>query len=211
MSTLKSTLKTPSPLPLIDPESISFEQGSFLLGEGSFGTVKRGVFEGKTVAVKVVFPRKKRHDANIRKEGNNYNDDDAQYRKMVRLLGNEARAMNEVRHPRIISLLGFIEQEASLVMEFMECGSLCNFIYKTSEIHWNQRFIFMADIVEGMAFLHSKVNAATGTKKPVLFHQDLKSDNVLLSFENSILRAKISDFGLASKVIVVVLVSKIIN
>lgn len=57
----------------------------------------------------------------------------------------------------------------------------------------------MADICEGMAFLHSKTGVDGVSKKPVLFHQDLKTDNVLLGFEKNTLRAKISDFGLASK------------
>jgi serine/threonine protein kinase len=56
----------------------------------------------------------------------------------------------------------------------------------------------MHDIVEGMAYLHSKFKK-DGSAKPVLFHQDLKSDNVLLGIERGDLRAKISDFGYSSK------------
>jgi serine/threonine protein kinase len=44
-----------------------------------------------------------------------------------------------------------------------------------------------------MAFLHSSLPSA----KPVLFHQDLKTANVLLSIQDGALRGKISDFGLS--------------
>jgi serine/threonine protein kinase len=55
-------------------------------------------------------------------------------------------------------------------------------------------------ICEGMEFLHSNVYADGKTKK-VLFHQDLKSGNILLCMEGnpSTLRGKISDFGLSCK------------
>jgi serine/threonine protein kinase len=54
----------------------------------------------------------------------------------------------------------------------------------------------MLDICEGMAYLHSSTYA-DGSEKKVLFHQDLKSANVLLAEEDGILRAKIGDFGLS--------------
>lgn len=149
MSMLKSSLQQVKPLPLIPPESISFHQGSFLLGEGSFGTVKRGVWNGRAVAVKVVFQRiKKRNNRQFAGPGNLQQhkepaNDEANYQRMVQLLSNEARVMNEAQHPRIIALLGFIEQEASLVMEFMECGSLYEYIAKNGEIHWNRKLLLL--------------------------------------------------------------------
>jgi serine/threonine protein kinase len=54
----------------------------------------------------------------------------------------------------------------------------------------------MLDICEGMAFLHSNVHAEKSAKQ-VLFHQDLKSANVLLTAEGGIIRGKIGDFGLS--------------
>jgi serine/threonine protein kinase len=59
----------------------------------------------------------------------------------------------------------------------------------------------MLDICNGMEFLHSNVYPM----KQVLFHQDLKSGNILLCMEGSppILRGKISDFGLSCKFLVI--------
>ena len=56
----------------------------------------------------------------------------------------------------------------------------------------------MADLCEGMEFLHSGVGGDPAVKRQV-FHQDIKSSNVLLKYEqDGDLRAKISDFGLSS-------------
>jgi serine/threonine protein kinase len=56
----------------------------------------------------------------------------------------------------------------------------------------------MLDISEGMAYLHSPLDKE-GDDKPVLFHQDMKSANVLLEMVSGRLRGKISDFGLSCK------------
>lgn len=55
-------------------------------------------------------------------------------------------------------------------------------------IEWSQRAIFLKDIAEGMTYLHSAD----------VYHQDLKTDNVLLGIERGRLRAKISDFGMSN-------------
>ncbi len=56
----------------------------------------------------------------------------------------------------------------------------------------------MIDICEGMAYLHSPVNP-DGTEKARLFHQDLKSGNVLLEMVDGRRRGKIADFGVSCK------------
>lgn len=106
--------------------------------------------------------------------------------------------MNQMVHERIVQVLGFVEEPVALVMEFMEYGTLKLFIKENITIDWKQRYLFMIDIAEGMEYLHSKTTA-DGRPKPVLFHQDLKTDNVLLGIEHGELRAKISDFGMACK------------
>ena len=57
----------------------------------------------------------------------------------------------------------------------------------------------MLDVTEGMAYLHATTHQ-DGTPKPKVYHQDLKSANVLLTREtsgSSKMRGKISDFGLS--------------
>jgi serine/threonine protein kinase len=78
----------------------------------------------------------------------------------------------------------------------MPLGSLSNYISKNKEMPWSDRHQIMLDIAEGMAFLHSD-SQLDGTAKQELFHQDMKSGNVLLTVSNNALRGKISDFGLA--------------
>jgi serine/threonine protein kinase len=52
----------------------------------------------------------------------------------------------------------------------------------------------MLDICEGMAYLHAALNE-DGSAKPRVYHQDLKSANVLLtSTKDGELRGKIGDF-----------------
>jgi serine/threonine protein kinase len=87
----------------------------------------------------------------------------------------------------------------AIVLEFMSGGSLYSFIKKQKKdtFLWTDRYQMMLDTCEGMAYLHS-VTHADGTAKPRVYHQDLKSANVLLSFDkDGKLRGKISDFGLS--------------
>lgn len=76
----------------------------------------------------------------------------------------------------------------------MQKGSLQDFINSTTPSPWNfnQRNQIILDIVEGMRFVHS-----CG-----YLHRSLTSSNILLAHQNndasSVLRAKISDFGMWS-------------
>jgi serine/threonine protein kinase len=171
---------------LLSPRSIEYHSqdvNETHLGEGGFGVVRKGFFEGKPVAVKKFI---------IDKE----NDDDVMTKASLFL--GEAKNMREMNHPRIVKFLGFIMEEMAIVMEFMERGNLQEYIEKEADIKWSQRFIFMMDIADGMNYLHAKVDADGKSKKSV-FHQDLKSANILLTMEDGILRGKISDFGFSSK------------
>jgi serine/threonine protein kinase len=87
----------------------------------------------------------------------------------------------------------------SLILEFMPDGSLLSHIKKEQgKFKWADRLQIMLDICEGMAYLHSSENA-DGSNKPKVYHQDLKSGNVLLMrTKQGKLRGKIGDFGLAA-------------
>jgi serine/threonine protein kinase len=62
----------------------------------------------------------------------------------------------------------------------------------------------MMDICDGMSYLHSPKHP-NGKIKPVVYHQDLKSANILLKTEDGVLRGKISDFGLSGKSLILIL------
>jgi serine/threonine protein kinase len=89
----------------------------------------------------------------------------------------------------------------ALILEFMPEGSLISHIIREQgKFKWADRLQMMLDICEGMAYLHSTENA-DGTVKPRVYHQDLKSGNVLLTRNNNgKLRGKIGDFGLAGMI-----------
>ena len=59
---------------------------------------------------------------------------------------------------------------------------------KDTHIPWSLRVRLLADVADGMCYLHGVHNSV---------HRDLKSSNVLLTEENGTLRAKVADFGLA--------------
>jgi len=102
------------------------------------------------------------------------------------LFKGEADIMFRLRHPHIVSLMGFVNQEPyMLIMEFMEKGNLADYLKSNSSIDWSMKKQFSLQIAQGMFYLHGKD----------VLHRDLKSLNVLL---NKYLELKLSDFGLAS-------------
>jgi serine/threonine protein kinase len=87
----------------------------------------------------------------------------------------------------------------SIIMELMPLGSLLTYIQKQQEkMPWSDRHQIMIDLCAGMEFLHAGT-FADGEPKMELFHQDIKSSNVLLSIEDGEVRSKITDFGLSCK------------
>ncbi|KAJ3078130.1 hypothetical protein HK102_004717 [Quaeritorhiza haematococci] len=141
-----------------------------ILGRGGFGVVYRGTFRNENVAIKKL--RCDNLSERARKE-----------------LMEEASRMRRLSHPRIVVLLGVINDSVSrtysLVMEYMENGSLYARINSLQPaLSWKDRLIIARDIASGMAHLH----------RVGLIHRDLKSQNVLLDSNN---RAKICDFGMS--------------
>ncbi|XP_023761491.1 uncharacterized protein LOC111909936 [Lactuca sativa] len=106
----------------------------------------------------------------------------------------EIKTLTSCKHPNIVSLLGFCEEDSNkmlLVYEYVPKGSLDdNLRSKDNMINlkWAMRLQICLDIAEGVNYLH--------TQKRII-HRDIKSANILLDHK---WRAKIADFGL-SKII----------
>ncbi|CAM6082859.1 unnamed protein product [Calypogeia fissa] len=105
----------------------------------------------------------------------------------------EVDLMRQVRHPNLVSLLGYSEQGERhlLVYELMRNGSLEDQLYgprKGTGLSWFRRIKIALDSARGLEYLHEHC-------VPPVVHRDFKASNVLLD-EN--LNAKISDFGLAT-------------
>uniref|UniRef100_A0A804R707 Protein kinase domain-containing protein n=1 Tax=Zea mays TaxID=4577 RepID=A0A804R707_MAIZE len=105
---------------------------------------------------------------------------------------NELDLLGRIRHPNIVSLLGFCVHEGNhyIVYELMEKGSLDTQLHGASHgsaLTWHIRMKIALDMARGLEYLHEHCS-------PPVIHRDLKSSNILL---DSDFNAKISDFGLA--------------
>jgi ankyrin repeat protein len=152
----------------IIPSSALTIYKSEILGSGGFGIVYKGLFNFSEVAIK------KLHADNLSE-------------RALEEFKSESLLMGHMRHPNVIQPLGacFEPGQYSLVMELMPNKSLFDLLHNKKEIPWTIRAQIAADVCAGLAYLHSQK----------IIHRDLKSMNVLL---DGGLRAKLSDFGLAT-------------
>ncbi|KAM0930430.1 hypothetical protein ACQ4PT_001113 [Festuca glaucescens] len=157
--------------PSLEAATGKFSEGN-VLGVGGFGCVYKAAFDGgATAAVK-------------RFEGGGP-DCKEEFENELDLLGR-------IRHPNIVSLLGFCVHGGNhyIVYELMEKGSLETQLHGPSHgsaMSWHTRMKIALDTARGLEYLHEHCN-------PPVIHRDLKSSNILL---DSDFNAKIADFGLA--------------
>ncbi|KAL6182491.1 hypothetical protein ACLB2K_043910 [Fragaria x ananassa] len=142
-----------------------------LLGAGGFGKVYRGVLSNKTeIAVKCV-----NHDS---KQG-------------LREFMAEISSMGRLQHKNLVQMRGWCRKgnQLMLVYDFMPNGSLNRWIFDKPKkvLGWEQRRRVLADVAEGLNYLHH------GWDQMVV-HRDIKSSNILLDLE---MRGRLGDFGLA--------------
>jgi serine/threonine protein kinase len=138
------------------------------LGEGSFGQVYKGKWNGvgdwngKIVAIK----------KNIGQSAKDFLD--------------EAEILWTSQHGNVVKFVAVCmsEYDQAIIMEYMDGGSLTNFINDSRKIDitWEPRYKIMIDLGRGLAFLH---NAG-------VVHGDLKTGNILLDGKGN---AKLADFG----------------
>jgi hypothetical protein len=162
-----------------------------MLNSGGFGVVWKARNKGQTVAIKLI--RMDKH------EGKEY--DNERNVKIFKMVVDEASIMELMVHERVVRFVMFELESLGIVLEYLPLGSLYDYIANSKRVMpWMVRYQMMLDICQGMEFLHSKVYP-DGSLKKVLFHQDLKSANVLMCMEGSppSLRGKVSDFGLSCK------------
>jgi hypothetical protein len=151
------------------------------ISAGSFGEVWKGKYNGEYVAIKKIKLDRMPKDQLA----------------FIRNVVDEATIMKEMKHERVVPFIGFDIKTFSIIMELMPRGSLSSFIKENKKTcRWSTRYQMMLDICEGMAFLHSG-EYPDGSIKQVLYHQDLKTANVMLVAEGGMIRSKIGDFGLS--------------
>ncbi|XP_026481736.1 tyrosine-protein kinase-like [Ctenocephalides felis] len=136
------------------------------LANGNFGTVYRGLWNGKTeVAIK------KLDKADV---------------KSINDFNQEASIMKTVSHNHLLSLLGTCQtdEELYIITEYMKNGSLLGYLRKKGELlNKTDLYEFAEQIAGGMVYLEEQK----------YIHRDLAARNVLV---DNLFRAKICDFGL---------------
>ncbi|RDX77506.1 Receptor-like protein kinase ANXUR2, partial [Mucuna pruriens] len=147
---------------------------SKIIGKGEYSTVYKGCLQQNdasdcTVAVK-------RYD-----EGNTAAGEEFK---------NEIELLCQLRHPNIVSLIGFCndEKEKIIVYEYMSNGSLDQHIER-GDLSWKKRLEICIGVARGLHYLHA------GAKRTII-HRHVKPSNILLD-DN--MHPKLVDFGFSIK------------
>eukprot|EP00747_Dinoflagellata_sp_TGD_P141312 gnl/TRDRNA2_/TRDRNA2_176111_c0_seq15.p1 gnl/TRDRNA2_/TRDRNA2_176111_c0~~gnl/TRDRNA2_/TRDRNA2_176111_c0_seq15.p1 ORF type:complete len:502 (-),score=73.77 gnl/TRDRNA2_/TRDRNA2_176111_c0_seq15:367-1788(-) len=165
----REQVKRPHPRPKselgegdIDYEEITFHE---LIGRGCCGAVNRGSVNGKVVAVK------------------RCHVDDHQEAHM---LLEECRYLRKLRHPRLVSMIGWCDKPPHVVMvlEYMSGGSLYNLLFNDKiKLEFTTKARMALQVAEGITYLHANSTV----------HRDLKTRNIIMDKQRN---CKICDFGL---------------
>ncbi|MCH9756378.1 MAG: protein kinase [Gammaproteobacteria bacterium] len=125
------------------------------LGKGSFGTVVRGLFKTRPVAIK------KLHLSNP---------------KTHQLILNEYQIHQQLNHPNIVTLISGKQKEEHIyfILELMPNGTLNALIHnRTFQLNEETRKNLLHDIAKGLDYLHENG----------ILHRDIKPENILLNHQ----------------------------
>jgi len=147
------------------------------IGEGGFALVYKATWKGQMVAVKQMTLERM----------DDFTCEPVSILQIFSEFRREVWLMSFIRHPKLVSLFGICMEPFCMIMEFMDAGSLYDFV--RTKLTWEEKYLLALDVAEGMAYLHSSV--------PPLIHRDLKSPNVLMQTQPHRAVAKVADFGLS--------------
>ncbi|XP_005795154.1 LIM domain kinase 2 [Xiphophorus maculatus] len=102
----------------------------------------------------------------------------------------EVKVMRSLDHPHVLRFIGVLykDKRLNLITEFIEGGTLKDFIRDMDMFPWQQRVSFAKSIASGMAYLHSMS----------IIHRDLNSHNCLVKLDNTVV---VADFGLSRLIV----------
>lgn len=149
------------------------------IATGGFANLYKSTYNGRTVAVK---------------KFHNQGEDFDLLAESYRELQHETLIMSKLKHPNLVELLGICVTPLCMVMEFLELGSLENYLRgkKKVNLSWPLRVRLILNIARGAAKLHEND----------IVHRDLRSPNILVVSldEHEDIVAKLADFGLSTSV-----------
>lgn len=157
-------------LPLVDESLISYNEQD-LLGEGTFGRVYRGSYQGTPAAIK-----------RISYGTAGFQDQDIQHEILVSL---------RLSHPNIVRLMAASRTENAFLLasEYIHGTTLANVLHSDTacvKLEGNDSHFIALDISMAIEYIHSKK----------VIHQDLKPENILVDRFSK--KAVLTDWGLAN-------------
>ncbi|KAM7474546.1 hypothetical protein LguiB_021789 [Lonicera macranthoides] len=106
---------------------------------------------------------------------------------------DEISILLRISHPNLVGLMGFCldKGEQLLLLEYVPNKSLFDRMHtqqgqSKGPLPWSNRLSIALDVARGLEYLHVVAD-------PPVIHRDVKSSNILLTYDN---RAKLADFGL---------------
>lgn len=146
-----------------------------VIGKGRFGEVRKGVYKGDSVAVKIFHT----------KEEASWNHEVDIYQTCL------------IRHPNILRFIAADNKDMGimtqlwLITEFCECGSLYD-VLQAEPLSEDIILKLCYTAASGLAHLHSDIIGTEG--KPAIAHRDLKTRNILVKSDFS---CCLADLGLS--------------
>ncbi|PSS26861.1 Serine/threonine-protein kinase [Actinidia chinensis var. chinensis] len=159
------------------------------IGSGTFGSVHRGFYDGKDVAVKVL---------DLGEDDQMKNSKTASRRSAFK---QEVSVWHKLDHPNIAKMVGATRNSQELdncenlvpnknasciLVEYLPGRTLKNYLVKSrrKKLAFNTVMQLALDIARGLSYLHSKK----------IVHMDVKTENMLLDKDRTV---KLTDFGVA--------------
>lgn len=111
---------------------------------------------------------------------------------------DEAKILSKITHPNVVRVFDANCFEYSniqyyyITMGFVSGETLRKYLLRELRVEINLALSIQFDILSGLMQAH-------GNHKPII-HRDISSDNILLSYDEEIPKALLSDFGLARSV-----------